>query len=86
MFSSRQPRLSAQPAKRPLNLDDLAKLREVRDPQCSPDGQWVAYTVSTIDAKEDKSSGHVWMISYDGKTDRQVTSSTESESSPEVEP
>jgi dipeptidyl aminopeptidase/acylaminoacyl peptidase len=78
--------LSAQPAKRPLNLDDLAKLREVRDPQCSPDGQWVAYTVSTIDAKEDKSSGHVWMISYDGKIDRQVTSSTESESSPKWSP
>ena len=59
--------LWAQPARRPLKLDDLARLREVRDPQCSPDGQWVAYTVSTIDAKEDKSTGHVWMISYDGK-------------------
>jgi dipeptidyl aminopeptidase/acylaminoacyl peptidase len=78
--------LWAQPAKRPMNLDDLAKLREVRDPQCSPDGQWVAYTVSMIDAKEDKSSGHVWMISYDGKTDRQVTSSTDSESSPRWSP
>jgi dipeptidyl aminopeptidase/acylaminoacyl peptidase len=73
--------LYAQPARRPFKLDDLARLREVRDPQCSPDGQWVAYTVSTIDAKEDKSSGHVWMISYDGKTDRQVTSSNDSESS-----
>jgi dipeptidyl aminopeptidase/acylaminoacyl peptidase len=78
--------LWAQPARRPLNLDDLARLREVRDPQCSPDGQWVAYTVSTIDAKEDKSSGHVWMISYDGRTDRQVTSSTDSESSPRWSP
>src|SRR5580700_11254920 len=73
-------------AKRPFSLDDLAKLREVRDPQCSPDGQWVAYTVSTIDAKEDKSTGHVWMISYDGKTDRQVTSSTDSEGSPRWSP
>src|SRR3984893_12956617 len=78
--------LWAQPARRPLKLDDLAKLREVRDPQCSPDGQWVAYTVSTIDAKEDKSTRHVWMIGYDGKTDRQVTSSTDSESSPRWSP
>lgn len=84
--ASLSPQMSSQPARRPLNLDDLAKLREVRDPQCSPDGQWVAYTVSTIDAKEDKSSGHVWMISYDGKTDRQVTSSTNSESSPRWSP
>ena len=78
--------LWAQSARRPLKLDDLAQLREVRDPQCSPDGQWVAYTVSTIDAKEDKSSGHVWMIGYDGKADRQVTSSTDSESSPRWSP
>jgi dipeptidyl aminopeptidase/acylaminoacyl peptidase len=78
--------LCAQPARRPLKLDDLVKLREVRDPQCSPDGQWVAYVVSTIDAKEDKSSTHLWMISYDGKTDRQVTSSNESESSPKWSP
>jgi dipeptidyl aminopeptidase/acylaminoacyl peptidase len=76
--------LSAE--RKPLKLDDLSQLREVRDPQCSPDGQWVAYTVSTIDAKEDKSSGHVWMIGYDGKADRQVTSSTDSESSPRWSP
>jgi dipeptidyl aminopeptidase/acylaminoacyl peptidase len=78
--------LWAQPARRPLKLDDLARLREVRDPQCSPDGLWVAYTVSVIDAKEDKSNGHVWMIGYDGKSDRQVTSSTDSESSPRWSP
>ncbi len=78
--------LFAQQARRPLKLDDLARFKEVRDPQCSPDGQWVAYTVSTIDAKEDKSAGHVWMIGYDGKNDRQVTSSNESESSPRWSP
>jgi len=78
--------LFAQPARRPFKLDDLAKMREVRDPQCSPDGQWVAYTVSAIDAKEDKSNGHVWMIGYDGKSDRQVTSSADSESSPRWSP
>ncbi|MBO0725114.1 MAG: hypothetical protein J2P52_05915, partial [Blastocatellia bacterium] len=41
--------LMAQPARRPLKLDDIPRLREVRDPQISPDGQWVAYVVSTID-------------------------------------
>ena len=46
--------LSAQTAKRPFKLDDLARLRDVRDPQLSPDGQWVAYVVATIDAKDDK--------------------------------
>jgi hypothetical protein len=29
---------SAQGAKRPLSLDDLARIKDVRDPQCAPDG------------------------------------------------
>ncbi|MGH9731650.1 MAG: hypothetical protein ACRD4A_08105, partial [Candidatus Acidiferrales bacterium] len=55
--------------RRPINLDDLARMRDVRDPQCSPEGKWVAYTVSTIDAKTDKHSSHVWMVSTDGARD-----------------
>jgi dipeptidyl aminopeptidase/acylaminoacyl peptidase len=78
--------LLAQTARRPFKLDDLARLREVRDPQVSPDGQWVAYVVSTIDAKEDKSSSHIWMVSFDGKNDRQITWSQDSESSPRWSP
>jgi len=78
--------LMAQTARRPFKLDDLARLREVRDPQLSPDGQWIAYVVSTIDAKEDKSNAHIWMISFDGKNDRQLTWSQDSESSPRWSP
>src|SRR5512133_1293916 len=76
----------AQTAKRPIKLDDLARLREVRDPQISPDGQWIAYVVGTTDAKEDKQNSHLWLASYDGKIDRQITFSMDSESSPKWSP
>ena len=78
--------VAQQPAKRPLKLDDLPRVREVRDPQVSPDGQWIAYVVSAIDAKEDKSNSHIWMVSYDGKSDRQITWSQDSENSPRWSP
>lgn len=78
--------LMAQPARRPLKLDDLSRFRDVRDPQCSPDGQWVAYVVSTTDVKEDKTNSHIWMVSYDGKIDRQLTWSQDSETSPRWSP
>ena len=42
--------IAQQPARRPLKLDDLTRVRDVRDPQISPDGQWVAYVVSTYTA------------------------------------
>jgi dipeptidyl aminopeptidase/acylaminoacyl peptidase len=76
----------AQNARRPLNLDDLARFRNVGDPQVSPDGQWIAYTVSTIDTKEDKSNTHIWLVGYDGKNDRQITFSNDSESAPRWSP
>src|SRR5713226_4870586 len=74
--------LRAQTAKRPLKLDDLARFRGVSNPEISPDGQWVAYVVSTIDGKEDKSSTHIWMVGYDGQNDRQITFSQDSETAP----
>src|SRR5438552_8536987 len=78
--------LSAQTAKRPFKLDDLARLRDVREPQLSPDGQWIAYVVATIDAKEDKGNTHIWMVGFDGKNDRQITFSTDSETAPRWSP
>src|ERR1043166_966969 len=78
--------LAAQTARHPLRLDDLIRFRNVGDPQISPDGQWVAYTVGTTDAKEDKSNSHIWMVNIDGSNDRQITFSSESESSPRWSP
>ncbi len=73
-------------ARRPIQLDDLGRFREVRDPQCSPEGEWIAYVVSTTDVKEDKSSSHVWMTRFDGKEERQMTAGQEGESSPRWSP
>lgn len=78
--------LSAQTAKRPFKLDDVPRLREVRDPQVSPDGKAVAFVVSTIDVKEDKSGAHIWMVGLDGKGERQITAGAEGESSPRWSP
>jgi len=56
--------LPAAAAKRPITLDDLARLREVEDPQRSPDGAWVAYTVTSIDAEKDTSDSDIWMARW----------------------
>jgi dipeptidyl aminopeptidase/acylaminoacyl peptidase len=69
-----------------MKLDDLARFRNVGDPQVSPDGKFVAYVVGTVDVKEDKSSSHIWMAGIDGSNDRQITFSNESESSPRWSP
>jgi len=70
----------------PLKLEDMTRFRDVRDPQLSPDGQWIVYVVGTTDAKEDKGSSHIWLTSIDGTNDRQITFSQDSESSPPWSP
>jgi dipeptidyl aminopeptidase/acylaminoacyl peptidase len=52
----------------------------VRDPQRSPDGKWVAYTVARAIKDTDKNDSDVWMVSWDGSQDIQLTSTPESES------
>jgi dipeptidyl aminopeptidase/acylaminoacyl peptidase len=76
----------AQTSRRSMTLDDIFRLRGVNDPQVSPDGQWVAYVVSTVNTKEDKSNSHVWLVKIDGTDDRQITFSQDSESSPRWSP
>ncbi len=49
-------------AKRVLAIDDYFRLKEVDDPQVSPDGKWVAYTVKTANLKDDKNTERIWMV------------------------
>ena len=41
-------------------------MRDVSDPQVSPDGAWVAYTVSVADTAKDQDDTDIWMASWDG--------------------
>jgi dipeptidyl aminopeptidase/acylaminoacyl peptidase len=72
--------------KRPLGTDDLFNLKEVRDPQRSPDGKWVAYTVARAIKDTDKNDTDIWMVSWDGQQQIQLTSTAEGESSPRWSP
>lgn len=73
-------------AKRPLRASDLYLIRNVSDPQLSPDGGWIAYSVTAIDSAKDKSDTDVWMTSWDGATSIRLTSTPESESRPRWSP
>ena len=73
-------------AQRKIELDDMYRLRDVSDPQLSPDGAWVAYTVSRPDTSEDRADSDVWMSSWDGARSVRLTSSKSSEATPRWSP
>ena len=75
-----------QPARRTLVVDDLFNMHDIRDPERSPDGQWVAYTVTRALRETDKNDTDVWMVSWDGARQIRVTSTPDNESSPRWSP
>ena len=72
--------------KRPMVIDDLAKLVNVGGPQISPDGKWIAYTASHVDVAEDKNVSELWMVSWDGTQQIQLTYGPEGAGSPRWSP
>ena len=71
---------------RPVRATDIYRLRDVTDPRISPEGEWIAYTVTTVDSTKDKSDSDVWMVKWDGSRTLRLTSSPESEASPRWSP
>jgi dipeptidyl aminopeptidase/acylaminoacyl peptidase len=53
-------------APRPVGVDDLFGVREVHDPQISPDAQFIAYTVGSTSLKDDKNGTQIWMVPAGG--------------------
>lgn len=56
-----------------FSIADLPLLKGVSDPQLSPDGLWVAYTVGTVDVKGDEHVSDLYMTSWDGQNTVRLT-------------
>jgi len=69
-----------------LTLADLDGLREVSDPQLSPDGNWVAYAAKSVDLEADAYVDRIWMVSWDGHKQLQLTHGQGSATSPRWSP
>src|SRR5215471_2499537 len=59
---------------KPFTISDLVSVRRVADPQISPDGRWVAYTIGDTDKAANKRTAQVYIISVEGGSPRQLTS------------
>ena len=82
-----RPPLPTPPAaRRNLQVDDLFRIKTLGDPQVSPDGKWVAYTVATASLKEDKTETQVWMAPTDGGDPLPMTAAGTSASQPRFSP
>jgi dipeptidyl aminopeptidase/acylaminoacyl peptidase len=73
-------------AKRLLKPEDFAALRNVDEPNLSPDGKSVAYVVGTVDLAKDKQARNLWLAKFDGSENRPLTFGNESQTHPRWSP
>ena len=48
--------------KHPFTFEDMMKLKRVGDPQVSPDGKWVIFSVVDVDLAANTKTSHVWIV------------------------
>jgi dipeptidyl aminopeptidase/acylaminoacyl peptidase len=59
--------------KRPFDVNAMMELKRIGDPQISPDGRWVTFTVQSVDVAANKKPQQVWIVPLDGGPPRQIT-------------
>ena len=78
--------LFLQAQKRAFTLDDLYKIKSVRDPQFSPDGKQIAFYVTEYFLREGKTNCEIYVINADGSNLRQMTRNPKDDYSPRWSP
>ncbi len=53
--------LAAQ-SKHPFTFEDMIKLKRVGDPQISPDGKWIIFSVVDVDLAANTKTPHIWIV------------------------
>ena len=67
-------------AKHPFTFEDMMKLKRVGDPQVSPDGKWVIFSVVDVDLAANTKTPHIWIVPLGAK--EKAGSSTAQDASP----
>ena len=73
-------------AQTPFTINELLNVKRVSDPQLSPDGRYVAFTVGTVDKAANRVIDQIYRINIDGSDVKQLTNGTSSSSAPRWSP
>jgi dipeptidyl aminopeptidase/acylaminoacyl peptidase len=69
-----------------MTIEDALAIKNVGAPQLSPDGKWVAYTLSAWDRKENRRVSHIHLVSSEGGRAIKLTNGEKGESAPQWSP
>ena len=59
-------------AKHPFTFEDMMKLKRVGEPEPSPDGKWVIFSVVDVDLAANTKTPHIWIVPLAGGPEREI--------------
>src|SRR5271155_4831581 len=59
-------------AKHPFTFEDMMKLNRVGEPEVSPDGKWVIFSVVNVDLEANIKTPHIWIVPTAGGQERDI--------------
>jgi dipeptidyl aminopeptidase/acylaminoacyl peptidase len=88
LFALSSPAFSstATAQNRTYTVEDLFKVRRVGDPQVSPDGRYVAFTIGEVNFEANKVVTQIYRVSLDGSDLKQLTTGEVSATAPRWSP
>ncbi|MBE0460377.1 MAG: S9 family peptidase [Candidatus Aminicenantes bacterium] len=57
----------------PFSIHDMLAMDRISDPQVSPDGKWIVFTLRITDLEANKGRTDLWLVGVDGKGLRRLT-------------
>lgn len=69
-----------------FNINELINVKRVGDPQLSPDGKKIAFTIGVVDKEANRTLTQIYTVSLDGSDLKQLTNEKRSSSSPRWSP
>jgi dipeptidyl aminopeptidase/acylaminoacyl peptidase len=58
--------------KHPFTFEDMMKLKRVGEPEVSPDGKWVIFSVVDVDVEANTKTPHIWIVPTAGGQEKEI--------------
>jgi dipeptidyl aminopeptidase/acylaminoacyl peptidase len=70
VFASTLPVIAQ--GKHPFTFEDMMKLKRVGEPEVSPDGKWVIFSVVDVDLEANSKTPHIWIVPTAGGQEKEI--------------
>lgn len=66
-------------AKHPFTFEDMMSLKRVGEPEVSPDGKWVIFSVVDVSLAANAKTPHIWIVPTAGGQEREIISNQDAD-------